>query len=272
MVEQRGKTVMRNLASAIAVAGVLASASVASAADMAIRKAPPPPPPPVWSWTGFYIGGHVGAGWATTEATLDSVTITAGGLGPLGIAGLGIPISQTQSNGFLGGIQGGYNWQIGPSVVIGVEADISWTDIKGSSPCIVVFSCNTDHGWVATVAGRLGMTYDRALFYVKGGVAWADTDYSATLNIPGVVAVNLSNSDTRIGALFGTGIEYAFTPNWTAKVEYNYIDFGSDSYNFPLNIANIVTVNFGTNINERMHLVKAGLNYKFGGGPLVARY
>ncbi|MCC6779978.1 MAG: porin family protein [Hyphomicrobiales bacterium] len=259
---------MRNLASAIAVAGVLASASVASAADLAVRKAPPPPPP-VWSWTGFYIGGHVGGTWGTTEAELNSITIAAGGLGAIGIGGLALPIAQTQTNGFLAGAQAGYNWQIAPWAVIGVEGDISWTDSKGTSPCIVVFSCRTEHDWVATAAARFGVTYDRALFYVKGGAAWAQTTYSSHFNNGGLFSV--SQSDTRVGALFGTGIEYAFTPSWTAKVEYNYIDFGTDTYNFPFTIPNLVTVNFGTGINEKLHLVKAGLNYKFG-GPVMANY
>ncbi len=187
--------------------------------------------------------------------------------------GLALPLAQTQTNGFLGGVQAGYNWQLGSWAVIGVEGDISWTDSKGTSPCIVVFSCRTEHDWIATAAGRFGVTYDRALFYVKGGVAWAQTTYSSHFNNGGLFSV--SQNDTRVGALFGTGIEYAFLPNWSAKIEYNYIDFGSDSYNFPFTIPVAVnggvTVNFGTSIHEKMHLVKAGLNYKFG-GPIVANY
>ena len=146
-----------------------------------------------------------------------------------------IPVSQTQSNGFLGGVQGGYNLQLSPVVVIGVEGDFSWTGIKGTSPCVLVLTCSTDHDWVATVAGRFGVTYDRVLFYVKGGVAWAQTTYAASLNLGGV-SVTTSVDETRLGALFGTGIEYAFLPGWSAKVEYNYIDFGKDDYNFPLAI------------------------------------
>ena len=76
------------------------------------------------------------------------------------------------------------------------------------------------------------MTYDRALFYVKGGVAWAQTTYAATLNLGGLASFTTSVDETRIGALFGTGIEYAFLPGWSAKVEYNYIDFGKDDFNF----------------------------------------
>src|SRR5262245_6841061 len=153
------------------------------------------------------------------------------------------------------------------------EADIAWTDIKGTSPCILVFGCSTNHDWISTVSGRFGVTYDRALFYVKGGVAWAQTTYSASLNLGPIANFTTSVDDTRVGALFGTGIEYAFTPNWSAKIEYNYIDFGDRDYIFPL-VFGPVTVNAGTTIHERLHTVKAGLNYRFdwGYGPVSARY
>ena len=151
--------------------------SIATAADLPIRKAPPAPVP-VFSWSGFYIGAHIGTGWGTTEAEINSFSGFGGGVG-----GFVIPVSQTQSNGFLGGVQGGYNWQLSPWAVIGVEADFSWTGIKGTSPCLVIFGCSTDHDWIATVAGRFGVTYDRALFYVKGGVAWAQTTYAASVNL-----------------------------------------------------------------------------------------
>jgi outer membrane immunogenic protein len=225
--------------------------SIANAADLAVRKAPPPPPP-VFSWTGFYIGAHVGTGWGTTESEINSVSGFGGG-----IAGFVIPVSQTQSNGFLGGVQGGYNLQLGPVAVIGVEGDFSWTGIKGTSPCVLVLACSTDHDWIATVAGRFGVTHDRVLFYVKGGVAWAQTTYAASLNLGATATISVD--DTRLGALFGTGIEYAFLPGWSAKVEYNYIDFGKDDYNFAVG-----PLTFGTAIQETTHLVKAGLNYRFG--------
>jgi outer membrane immunogenic protein len=259
---------MRYLASITAAVGLAACATAATAADLAVRRPLPPPPTAVWSWTGFYLGGHVGAGWGTTEAEVNSITVTGAGLVPLNLANAAIPIGQNQTNGFLGGVQGGFNWQVASWAVIGVEADVSWSDIKGTSSCIVIFNCRTNHDWLATAAGRFGVTYDRALFYVKGGAAWAQSEYSASLALPGVVSVNLTNDKTRVGALFGTGIEYAFLPNWSAKVEYNYIDFGTETYNFPLTVvAPAATVNFGTGIHERLHLVKAGLNFRFGGGP-----
>jgi len=239
----------------------------AGAADLArpVYKAAPPPVP-VWSWSGFYIGGHVGAAWGTTEAEFTDSTI-------LGILGGGsFPISQDSTNGFLGGVTAGLNWQVAPWAVVGVEGDFSWTDLKGTSPCVVgLLSCSTKHDWISTVAGRFGVTYDRALLYVKGGVAWSKAKYSASSNlgIIGGTGFTTEVSDTRFGALFGAGVEYAFTPNWSAKIEYNYIDFGHKDYAFPL----FDGVSADVTVREKIHTIKAGLNYKFDwGGPVVAKY
>lgn len=242
----------------LAATSLMGLATAASAADLRLKA--PPPPPPVWSWTGFYIGGHVGAGWGTTEADINSINIA----GIVALSGFSIPVAQTQSNGFLGGVQGGFNWQFASWGVIGVEADASWTNLKGTSPCLLVLGCTTQHDWISTVSGRFGVTYDRALFYVKGGVAWAQTTYSANLNLGILGSFTTSVDDTRVGALFGTGIEYAFLPNWSAKVEYNYIDFRHRDYVFPIAVG--IPINIGSRIDEKVHLVKAGLNYRFNWG------
>ena len=218
-----------HIAAALLSGSLLSLASAASAADLPIRKAPPPPPP-VFSWTGFYVGAHLGGAWGTTEVTLTSAVSRR--LPPDVLGGFSISVSQTQTNGFLGGVQGGSNWQFALWAVIGVEAQFSWTDLKGTSPCVVVLACSTDHDWITTLAGRFGVTYDRLLLYVKGGVAWSKATYSATLNLGPIIA-STSVSDTRSGWMFGTGLEYAFWGNWSAKIEYNYINFRNEDYNFP---------------------------------------
>jgi outer membrane immunogenic protein len=189
--------------------------------------------------------------------------------------GFSVPISQTQTNGFLGGVQGGYNWQLAPWAVIGVEAQFSWTDLKGTSPCLLVLGCTTEHDWITTLAGRFGVTYDRLLLYVKGGIAWSKVTYSANLNLNGLINASTSVSDTRVGPMFGTGLEYAFWGNWSAKIEYNFIHFRSEDYNFPLSIGDDppFNINVGTSIRENVHLIKAGLNYRFdwGKGPVAVR-
>jgi outer membrane immunogenic protein len=256
---------MRSMARGLLVgASLLALAGAASAADLSrpTYKAAPPPPP-AWSWTGFYIGAHVGAGWSTTEA--DITSISAGGLGAFGAQ---FPLSSHNNNGFLGGGQVGFNWQAG-WVVIGAEVDAAATDIKGHAPCLVVLSCSTKHDWLVTAAGRLGVTWDRTLVYVKGGAAWADSEYSANLALGGL-AFTANVNDTRVGALFGAGVEQGIAGGWSAKVEYNFIDFGTENYAVPLAVGIPVTVN--TDITEKLHIVKFGLNYRFGFDPIVARY
>ena len=158
-----------------AVAALLATTTMASAADMAV-KAAPVLPPVVWSWTGFYIGAHVGAGWGETESTIT--------IGCSGISSFNLPFSQNSRSGFLGGGQIGYNWQSGWAV-FGVQADIAGMNMKGTTPCgavINLFTCPSESQWLATVSGRLGaVVLDRGLVYVKGGGAWLNTDHDVTL-------------------------------------------------------------------------------------------
>ena len=159
-----------------AVAGLLATTVAASAADMAV-KARPIIPAEVWSWTGFYIGGHVGAGWGTTESTLTNVQRWPSG--HLNFP-LSLPFSQNSRSGFLGGGQVGANWQSGWAV-FGVQGDIAGLDVKGTAPCLVVLGCTTESKWLASVTGRLGaVVADRGLIYVKGGAAWLNSDHRVT--------------------------------------------------------------------------------------------
>jgi outer membrane immunogenic protein len=262
----------RHFAAALLSGSLLSLASAASAADLPVRKALPPPPP-VFSWNGFYVGVHVGSAWSTVESNLTAIDVGF----PVNFStGLNIPISSHNINGFLGGVQAGYNWQLWGAGVFGVETQWSWSDIDGTTPCIVVFACKTETKWVGTLAARAGFTVDRALMYVKGGVAWAKSDYSIALNLPGL-AISSAVSDTRVGFMWGAGVEYAFAQNWSAKIEYNYMDFRNESYNFPftVNVGIPVTVNAHADIEQKLHLIKFGVNYRFGylgKGPVVASY
>ena len=127
----------------------LGASQMASAADLPVKAVAPPVP--VWTWTGFYLGGHVGAGWGTTESTLTGITVVPPLLGP--IPAFSLPISQNSRSGFLGGVQAGYNWQSGWAV-FGVQGDIAGMDVKGTVPCIVILSCTSKSDWLATVSGR----------------------------------------------------------------------------------------------------------------------
>jgi outer membrane immunogenic protein len=220
-----------------ALAGFVA-ASAAFAADMP-RKAPQAPYVGApFNWTGFYIGAHVGAGWSTKEWSEE-----------------GFPVANYNLNGFLGGGQIGYNWQSGWAV-FGVEADASSTDIKGgthSGPHTLSSKIDA----LGTVTARFGGAVDHALVYVKGGGAWVHDKHT-------IVDLELTESKTRWGWTVGTGVEYAFAPNWSGKVEYNFLDFGK---------ANFFGDVFegGLDIRQTVHTVKFGLNYRFG-GPMVGGY
>jgi outer membrane immunogenic protein len=217
---------------------------------------------PVWSWTGFYIGGHVGAGWGTTESTLDN--IVAPGIPAVAV---GLPIAQNSRSGFLGGGQVGYNFQSGWAV-FGVQGDIAGMDVKGTTPCIVVLSCSAKSDWLATVSGRFGgVVADKTLVYVKGGAAWLHTTHS--LNIPALGGVGglgftgLSADSTALGWLLGFGAEYAFTPNWSAFIEYDYMDFEKKNVAFNLAIPGGPTATANANIQNKLSIAKVGVNYKF---------
>lgn len=236
---------------AAAAFGLVAN-QAASAADLnrPIYKAPPPPPP-AFSWTGLYVGVQGGAGWATIESSIS-------------IPGLGeFPWSSHTLNGWLFGGQIGYNWQVYPWLVLGIEGDGNWADIEGTAPCGIgnTFSCNTKIKWTADITGRVGFAVDRALLYVKGGVVWAGADYNSSyLNL-----INFNSDDTRVGGLFGAGIEYAFLHNWSAKIEYNFMDFGKHTEDFTVNAGGVPVGTVPAEINQQVHVIKVGLNYRFDG-------
>ena len=249
------KGTMRRGLLALGLAGATLFGGAAMAADISrpVYKAPPAGALPVaYDWTGFYIGGHVGYGWA--DKTWQD--------------GFGFGTVTHNADGFLGGGQAGFNFQTG-MFVLGVEGDFSWSGISGGTTGTGVLiggapfgaTFNTDVDWTATLTGRVGLAFDRWLVYGKGGVAWARDKYSTNFyTFPGTVEL----SDTRVGWTAGAGVEYAFAPQWSAKLEYNYMDFGSRSVSF--------TPGTATDIDQQIHAVKFGINYKFGGGPIVARY
>jgi outer membrane immunogenic protein len=229
------------------------SLGAANAADMPVKYVPPAT---MFNWSGFYVGAHVGGTWGTTESEINSITVP----GLFGLAGFTLPTASQSFNGFIGGGQVGWNWQSG-IVVFGVEGELSATNAKGTAPCLVVLSCETEKNWMATVAGRLGLADGRTLYYAKGGAAWAHSKYTANLNL--LVGLNAETTDTRWGWLVGAGIEHAFAgTGLSMKLEYDFVDYGSQDYTVPLAI--IVPIEIGTKVREYQHVVKVGVNYRFG--------
>jgi outer membrane immunogenic protein len=221
-------------------------ASSAFAADLPV-KAPPMPAPVLYSWSGLYIGGHVGGGWSDNAWADPTV----------GFAGIG----DVDGDGFLGGGQIGFNWQWN-NIVLGLEAQFSASDINGSStfgtPGVAALTLSNDINWITSVTGRLGFTANNWLLFVKGGAAWADFDAAATVDTLGVLTTS-TVSDDRLGWTIGAGAEWGFAPNWSVLVEYQYYDFGDETYGFFPPAAIPATV------DTDIHTVKVGLNYRLGG-------
>jgi len=230
----------------------------ALAADMApAYKAPPVAPLAVYNWTGFYIGGHVGGGWADLTAT--SVAPGTASF-PVGTA-----FTTNNLSGVFGGVQGGFNWQFAGSWVLGAEAQFSWSDLSGTAttvsvPFPTVSSTVTARVKDFTLAtARLGYAWNNWLFYAKGGGAWGQGNSNGVVNTAAGLFETTSSNTTRTGWVAGAGLEWGFAPNWSAKLEYDHIDFGSQ------NITVTGTVNGPATYrsSERIDLVEGGVNYRF---------
>ncbi len=252
------------VAAALVALGASGSSMEALAADLAVRKAPPPvytPVAPAWSWTGFYIGGHAGYGGDRFDYPFEVTP------GPL-VAGR----FNITSGGFFGGGQAGFNWQFG-QFVLGVETDIATSDIRGrlafdlTAPVGFNITGQSHLNYFGTVRGRLGLAWDKALFYVTGG--WAYGEVTSSGNIGAAAVSTTYNKD---GYAVGAGIEYALS-NWiSVKSEYMYLDLGRD---------NLLTAPLGGGLAFRIdekttvHSFKTGVNFKLwspGGGPVMASY
>jgi outer membrane immunogenic protein len=256
----------RHLIAAASVVTVLA-AHQAVAADLGVRAMPVKAPvmEPVYNWTGFYIGGVAGYGWGRDDWT--RIVGSGGG------SANGTVRSFDPNGGVVGG-QIGYNFQMN-QLVFGVEGGMVWSGLNGGFSGLNdngLASWNTNERWIGNIAGRIGFAANNVLFYGKGGVAWTNDDYNhPATSGPGAgsIPLNYTGSDTRVGWLVGAGIEYGFSPNWTAKLEYNYMDFGSK--NITLTDPTGRWVTFG--INQTVSVIEVGVNYRFNyGGPVVARY
>jgi outer membrane immunogenic protein len=254
----------------IAGAALLAlGTGVAGAADMPV-KAPPAPVyvPPAFSWTGCYIGGNIGGAWAHSNWS-DSL--------------FGLNWGNTSDTRFIGGFQGGCNYQFSnPGFVIGIEGDFDWVGNNNGGRTVVVpagfpragdvISLSSNDTRIATLAARFGYGVDRALFYGKFGAGWVGNDGFTVVDQTTGAAFVGTNSNTASGWMAGAGIEYAFTNNWTAKIEYDYIGLSGRTFVVP---GVLVPALAGDTItsNHNVQMVKFGINYLFNwGGPVVARY
>ena len=232
---------------------VIAVATVASAqaADLAARPVKAPIAASVYSWTGFYVGGNFGygVGHNSSEPFFGAPPTDRVTLAPRGV---------------LGGVQIGYNWQVG-NWVLGTEADWQWTDQRDSycfncisfPPGVIGRGVAQEMPWFGTVRGRLGYAAGPALFYATGGLAYGEIRQTldCCFGAPTATATN-----TKTGWTAGGGVEAALAGNWTAKVEYLYVDLGSVSN------TQIIPLAFGggtqvATSDVRNHVGRVGVNY-----------
>jgi high affinity Mn2+ porin len=220
--------------------GMLALDGSAVAADMPLKA---PVLKTVYDWTGFYIGGHVGYGGGSLGP----------GTNPLPEQGVGLPHSVT---GLIGGYQAGYSRQFSNHVVLGVEADASFTspvDALALARAPAPFNATIDY--VGTLRGRAGYAFGAVMPYVTGGFAWGHSSVDVT-NAAGKVFA--TPGQTQTGWTAGAGIEFAVSGNWSAKVEYDYIDLSRRNYD----LSGLGLPNIG--VDPKIQLIQLGLNYRFG--------
>jgi outer membrane immunogenic protein len=249
----------------IGIFGIVALTSAAPAVAGDFSAAPSYSGPmtaiPAWvyNWTGFYVGGHIGEGW-----TDRGTTVPGSGAFPVGAA-----FSKNDMR-FLGGLQGGYNWQVG-NFVFGVEGEYTWEDVSGSAAATATTTSITSSGVSSGVASRtselglatarIGYAASNWLYYFKGGGAWGHDSIGAG-PIGGTPFDTTSTSIDRAGWVVGGGIEWGFAPNWSAMLEYNHVDFGSTN----ITIVSSVSPTAFARSTETIDIIKAGINYRFNGG------
>lgn len=233
----------------------LAAAAPAHAADFPV-KAPPffPAAPPLFSWTGCYVGGHLGV--AISEDRNESVT---GGA------------RDFSTTGIVGGGQIGCDYQVAPRWVVGVEGRAAGTSLKENHPSSVIFlnsgtrvpsQFSLTNDFLASATGRLGYSFaPRWLVFARGGAAWTQEKAEDPFTNLRGISVNPSATTIRTGWTVGGGVEWAFLPQWSTTLEYNYYNFGSHG----------MTLTDGAtggsvhlqNLTDTIHTVTAGVNYRF---------
>ncbi|QEN90103.1 porin family protein [Labrys sp. KNU-23] len=214
----------------------------ALAADLAPAPVEPIVPVTPFSWTGFYVGAHIGYGWGREKDDLSRSTP--------------VPADNFNVNGVLGGLHAGYNEQFSNNIVVGLEGDIDLSSIKGSHTVIDAQNGNSrlhmTNRWQGSVRARLGYAFDRILVYATGGVAFGDIRERWNLFDGDVVG---SSTKTKVGWTAGAGVEYAFTDNWIGRVEVRYTDFGKSRFRVAPD------TRFKAGFHETVAMV--GISYKF---------
>jgi outer membrane immunogenic protein len=274
----------------VTVAVIGLAAGSAAGADLPARmyKAAPPPLPACAQFGGFYIGGQVG--WAHYDHTWNDRDAWSAEEGDDGFEPIARANLHVTDNGFLGGVQGGWNWQFN-CTVFGFEADYNWASINASTletdgegdESLDTLSLSSKLRGFGTLRTRTGIVVDNLLLYVTGGLAVADFKRSYTLtSIDPEFTETFEHSRTRWGWTAGFGSEWAITPNWSLKSEVLYARFEKDEQTFICTHEELCTDGPESkrfDHHDSIWTTRIGLNYRFGGfgapfgkGPVVAKY
>ena len=245
---------------AFALALCAGASSVAFAADL--PAAVPPPvykaPPVVYSWSGLYVGGNIGAAWNGLSGSSFSDTLGSTFTAPTNVQ-------------FMGGAQVGANYQFGSGVVIGAEVMFDGlpktqnAQITATAPDnTAAFIDTINDRWLTTATGRVGYAWDRVLFYGKGGGAWVAGAGSTGMTVGGAPVALTGSGNTDFGWTAGFGLEWAFLDNWSLSAEYDYIGLNNQTLTAPAGIPT-----FGGDVitysDRNISMMTVAVNYKFNG-------
>jgi len=213
---------------------LLAAGASAHAADL---DGGYPRTPLLPQWTGFYLGGNLGGAFSEEKAVTP--------FGPWSF----------NSSGVFGGIQLGYNFMVAPNWLIGIEGEVDSTSAQGTVviPNTIAVTITSNHRWYETLEGRLGFSQGPWLVYAKGGTAWIDVDYRMTGSFNGATGT-ASATNTASGWTLGTGLEYMWAPGWSAKAEYDFLDFGTQNVGFGAPGTSLA-------VTTQVHEFKIGVNW-----------
>ena len=253
----------------LAAVSTIAITQSASAADMPTKAPAYMGPVAVYNWTGFYVGAHAGAGWGSNgsqSATDPAAGPVFGGFDP-------VTFGTSAKLGAVGGIQLGYNWQVAPTWLLGVEGDFSFTSLKNSNskaPLTAAvgsvvpgssLSMSDDVKWLSSIRGRVGYIWQNNLLYLTGGAAWKNTDFSSQLVALAPFVSQTDFSKTQSGWVLGGGIDHMFTANWILGAEYLFYQFSGESAGAPFRPGGTLPIAYTW--KDNVQVVRARLSYKF---------
>ncbi len=250
-----GVTVQRMMSLAALALGVglnqIAAAAVTAAPVAAITN----------NWSGVYVGAHVGGAW---QSAPDWTYFNPNN-------GATFSLTQSGNLGAAGGLQGGYNWQLAPSWLFGIEGDISWTSL-GQTRAVPTIgpgsfaTMSATNRWLASVRGRVGFIANTLLFYVTGGVAWANTEYNGHMTRiidASTFVADAASGITKAGWALGGGAEWMVDPHVMLRLEYLYYHLDNNvALTGPISPGSFLPVTFIWS-SYSVQVVRAGLSYKF---------